>query len=133
MGVVCYPTAAYSQPMSISGFIDYYFSCPQKRLMSLANSTRKVNTILKCQEINDIVLRALVLQRRVTNVLPFSLQSSLFVIVSSLTFILFVLLSVLFYSPSSAPPSIHLALLQWLWSIDLKANAGGTYSRGRMH
>lgn len=28
----------------------------KKRLMSPENSTRKVNTILKCQEINDIVL-----------------------------------------------------------------------------
>lgn len=35
--------------------IDYYFSPYQKRLMSPKNSTRKVNTILKCQEINDIV------------------------------------------------------------------------------
>lgn len=42
--------------MSRACSIDYYFSPPQKRLMSPENSTRKVNTILKCQEINDIVL-----------------------------------------------------------------------------
>lgn len=42
--------------MSAACSIDYYFSPPQKRLMSPENSTRKVNTILKCQEINDIVL-----------------------------------------------------------------------------
>lgn len=42
--------------MSRACSIDYYFSPPQKRLMSPKNSTRKVNTILKCQEINDIVL-----------------------------------------------------------------------------
>lgn len=33
-----------------------FFSPLKKRLMSPENSTRKVNTILKCQEINDIVL-----------------------------------------------------------------------------
>lgn len=33
-----------------------FFSPSKKRLMSPENSTRKVNTILKCQEINDIVL-----------------------------------------------------------------------------
>lgn len=32
------------------------FLSTSKRLMSPQNSTRKVNTILKCQEINDIVL-----------------------------------------------------------------------------
>lgn len=42
--------------MSRACSIDYYFSPPQKRLMSPENSTGKVNTILKCQEINDIVL-----------------------------------------------------------------------------
>lgn len=42
--------------MSGACSIDYYFSPPQKRLMRPENSTRKVNTILKCQEINDIVL-----------------------------------------------------------------------------
>lgn len=54
--VVCYLTAAYFQTVSRACTIDYYFSPPQKRLMSPENSTRKVNTILKCQEINDIVL-----------------------------------------------------------------------------
>lgn len=54
--VVCYLTAAYFELVSRACSIDYYFSPPQKRLMSPENSTRKVNTILKCQEINDIVL-----------------------------------------------------------------------------
>lgn len=54
--VVCYLTAAYLQIVSGACSIDYYCSPPQKRLMSPENSTRKVNTILKCQEINDIVL-----------------------------------------------------------------------------
>lgn len=48
--------AVYFLIVSRACSIDYYFSPPQKRLMSPENSTGKVNTILKCQEINDIVL-----------------------------------------------------------------------------
>lgn len=51
-----YLTAVCFQVVSRLCCIDYYFSPPQKRLMSPENSTRKVNTILKCREINDIVL-----------------------------------------------------------------------------
>ena len=72
--------------MSTPCSIDYYFPTSQKRLMRSRNSTRKVNTILKCQEINDIVFFSfspMVLQSRVTNVLPFSLSPSLLVISSS--------------------------------------------------
>lgn len=96
--------------MSRACSIDYYFSPSQKRLMSPQNSARKVNTILKCQEINDIVLssygplkegdKCLAL---FTPILPIcDLPLSFFFILLILSYFLCLLL----------------VLLQWSWSPD---------------
>lgn len=105
--------------MSRACSIDYYFSLSQKRLMSTQNSTRKVNTILKCQEINDIVLSSYGLVGEGDKCLALFTPSLPICDLSlSLPLILFVS-----YSPSSIfPPSyfLLLVLLRWPWPLDAK-------------